>query len=472
MSRHCSTDAGNCHMEALEQRALLSTSPFDPAFGNNGILTGDSVGSPSPGDSGGEEMALQRNGKLLLASKVTVSASNIDCQIAQYKRNGVLDHTFATQGKLTLNFDQLDTPADVAVQADGKILVLIDSSSLDFSSISARLVRLLSTGTFDNTFGKHGIRHLNPSDDYAHIGFSGVGKIILDDRSGKTFQLNNNGRPDVNFGLSGVLTFPEPVTPTPPAGSTTTTNSRDRKSPQYRPIDGKFIGLSQLDFIATDTAQQVVSDVHTLTIDQYTATGQPDKKFGVAGVATIDMKAASGEAVDSVSIADFALQSSGKILIAGHISTSASTGVGPDFILRLKIKGTLDTTFGAGGFFWFDHPITRIVPTSDDGAAFTARIPQPQSANDILVGRLDTQGRLLPTYGSAGSVTIDFGAHDYPESLIIQPDGKFLLLATRSTITDDFEYLSTPAVARLGVNGYSPLVVPPMRIKILMEMLW
>jgi uncharacterized delta-60 repeat protein len=449
-----STDAGNCYMEALEQRALLTASPFDPTFGINGILTGDSVGSPSPGDSGGAEMALQRNGKLLLANKITASASNIDCQIAQYKRNGALDHTFASQGKLKLNFDELDAPADVAVQADGKILVLINSSSRDFSTISSRMVRLLSNGAFDDTFGKHGIRHLNPSDDYAHIGFSGVGKILLDDRSGKTLQLKSNGRADTGFGINGIVTLPEPATPNPPTGSVTTTNSRDRKSPQYRSMDGKFIGLSQLDFIATDTGQQVVSDVHILTIDQYTTTGQPDKKFGVAGIASIDMKAASGEAINSISIADFAIQSSGKILIAGHISTSASTGAGPDFILRLKTKGTLDATFGTGGFFWFDHPITRIVPITDGGSAFTARIPQPQSANDILVGRLDSQGHPLATFGSAGSVTIDFGAHDYPESLIVQPNGKFLLLASRSTITNDFEYLSTPAVARLGVDGH------------------
>jgi hypothetical protein len=90
-----------------------------------------------------------------------------------------------------------------------------------------------------------------------------------------------------------------------------------------------------------------------------------------------------------------------------------------------------------------------LLGTNHGGLAFAARIPKAQSRDDILIGRLNVRGQLVRKFGNAGTVSIDLGTHDYPESLHLQPDGRLLVLGTRSKITSNFEYLSAGIIARL-----------------------
>jgi uncharacterized delta-60 repeat protein len=437
-----------CAMETLEARALPSTGGLDNAFGRRGLLAGPGFGMPTSSDSGQVMMALQGDGKIVLASRV--KRADGDAQVSRYLPRGRLDRSFGTKGRILIDVDDLDVPAGLAVEPGGGILVLVSSSSADFSSRSARLLRFTASGRRDRRFASHGVFALDPADRYGQIRLGANHTILIDDEAEKVMQLTSTGQLKSSFAASGILTMPAPQTPSVPPGGSVNTNSTETKAPKYVASIRGFVGLSHVDFIAVDAGQNIASDIHTLTIHRYSANGKADSGFGAAGVATIDMKSATGLAIDSLSIADFATLSSGKLVLAGHISTTVATGAGPDFIMRVNPNGTIDRRFANKGFFWFDRRITTLLPTGHGGLALAARIPKSQSSDDILVARLNIRGQLVRKFGDTGTISINLGAHDYPETLLRQPNDQLVVLGTRSKITPNFEYLSTPVIARIN----------------------
>jgi uncharacterized delta-60 repeat protein len=103
-------------------------------------------------------------------------------------------------------------------------------------------------------------------------------------------------------------------------------------------------------------------------------------------------------------------------------------------------SGELDPTFGDGG----------IARTSFGGSAESALARQPDGklvvagavgatpdATTIGVARFDTSGVLDPTFNGTGQVTTDVGAfHDGAVQVLIQPDGKIVVVGTTATVAD------------------------------------
>lgn len=108
---------------------------LDATFG-----TGGKVVTPvGAGNDSGESIALQPDGKFVVAGSATVG-STICFALVRYATNGVLDTTFGTGGKVTTPFGtRHGTGAGVAVQADGKILV--GGACTDFASGDFALAR-------------------------------------------------------------------------------------------------------------------------------------------------------------------------------------------------------------------------------------------------------------------------------------------------------------------------------------------
>ena len=103
-------------------------------------------------------------------------------------------------------------------------------------------------------------------------------------------------------------------------------------------------------------------------------------------------------------------------------------------------SGELDPSFGDGG----------IARTSFGGSAESALARQPDGklvvagavgatpdATAIGVARFDTGGVLDPTFNGTGQVTTDVGAfHDGAVQVLIQPDGKIVVVGTTDTVAD------------------------------------
>jgi len=125
---------------ALARYTISGT--LDAAFGNNGVTT-----THFSGVDAAYGLALQADGKIVLAGV----ANNNDFAVARYTSSGALDTTFAGDGATTTDFGSSDQGQAVAVQDDGKIVVVGYTSGQRLS-----VARYNADGSLDDTFGTSG----------------------------------------------------------------------------------------------------------------------------------------------------------------------------------------------------------------------------------------------------------------------------------------------------------------------------
>ena len=126
-------------------------------------------------------MALQPDGKIVVAGKSAISGGE-DFALARYNTNGSLDTTFDTDGKLTTDLGGTNDEArSVALQPDGK-LVVAGYTNLTGGNYDFALARYHSNGTLDTTFDSDGklITDLGGPDDEAQsMALQPDGKIVV-----------------------------------------------------------------------------------------------------------------------------------------------------------------------------------------------------------------------------------------------------------------------------------------------------
>ena len=118
---------------------------------NNTSRNGQVTTAIGSGNDYGTGVAVQADGKILVSGG-SVNGTNEDFALVRYNTNGTLDTTFSSDGKVTSAIGSgNDSGYNVAVQADGKILVAGNSSN--GTNIDFALVRYNTNGTLDTTFG-------------------------------------------------------------------------------------------------------------------------------------------------------------------------------------------------------------------------------------------------------------------------------------------------------------------------------
>jgi uncharacterized delta-60 repeat protein len=130
-----------------------------------------------------------------------------------------------------------------------------------------------------------------------------------------------------------------------------------------------------------------------------------------------------------------ALQSDGKIVLAGWTAESTST------VARLNPNGSLDTDFGSGGTQTINLIVGRVAMQSDGKIVVAgASHPGTTAFSDVAVGRLNSTGSLDTTFGTAGRVTTDFGPTNGAAGLAVQSDGKIVVVGSsgQPTTFQDF----------------------------------
>ncbi|WP_405747162.1 delta-60 repeat domain-containing protein [Streptomyces sp. NBC_01525] len=149
----------------------MTAGDLDPSFGTGGKVSID-FGAISIANA----VALQSDAKLVLAGRVD-DVSTGDFGVARLNRNGGLDTTFGTSGKVVLCLSAAEDVAPaVALQSDGKIVAggfigettglasFTDPVAGDFA-----VYRLNANGTPDTTFGIGGAVRT----DFAGLGDGG-----------------------------------------------------------------------------------------------------------------------------------------------------------------------------------------------------------------------------------------------------------------------------------------------------------
>jgi uncharacterized delta-60 repeat protein len=154
--------------------------------------------------------------------------------------------------------------------------------------------------------------------------------------------------------------------------------------------------------------------------------GSLDTTFATAGVFTDS----AGETNNTGTSGDaVALQSDGKIIAAGQFGFLAGA-------VRLNTNGTLDTTFGTAGMVTINFPginegESQVVGLAiqSDGKILAAISNAFADANPLFIlARLNPSGSLDTTFGSAGVVETQVGLFGAASIVLaLQPDGKILL---------------------------------------------
>lgn len=162
-----------------------------------------------------------------------------------------------------------------------------------------------------------------------------------------------------------------------------------------------------------------------------------DPTFGVGGLATADFPPDGLDGGGSVAVAP-----DGRILVAGGTGQFLPSG---DFdqafaVARFNTDGTLDTTFGTGGRVIVDFGNLvdgcTCMAVGADGSVVLAGYVDPGPQGDIALAKLTPTGQLDPTFGTGGRALVDHGGNEVASSIIILPDGRILLTAYQTVVTD------------------------------------
>lgn len=167
------------------------------------------------------------------------------------------------------------------------------------------------------------------------------------------------------------------------------------------------------------------------------AAGILDPNFGNGGKIILDL----GATMDSIGAA--VLQPDGKIIIAGGTFPSNSTTSFADFVVvRLNADGSLDGTFGSGGFVTTDFTggqdratSVALLPDGKIIAAGYAETPLVLNSRRTAYAmvRYNPNGSLDASFGTGGKVHSDFGAgYQIISKILIQSNGKIIAFGTAS----------------------------------------
>ncbi|MFI7635963.1 hypothetical protein [Nonomuraea sp. NPDC049400] len=389
--------------------ALAAPGDLDPGFGSGGKVTTD-----FGGDDVAEGVAVQPDGKIVVIGRtIGVFA------LARYNSDGSLDSGFGSGGKVTTDFGGDDSASAVALQPDGEIVVVGHGGpGGDFA-----LARYNSDGTLDSSFGADGrvTTDFGGSGDAAlAVALQADGKIVAAGAGGGTFvfalaRYNSDGSLDSGFGSGGKVT-------------TDLTGASEHARTVAVQSDGMIVAAGRS------------GGAGDFAVVRYNADGGLDSGFGTLGVVTTSF----GTFEDFAE--GMALQSDGKILAAGY-----SGGTDSDFALvRYNGDGTLDPGFGSGG-----KVTTDFASGGSDGAnavvlqADGKIVAAGRGVGTFALSRYDSDGSLDPGFGSGGKVTTDFGT-SAATAVALQADSKIVAAGFSGLVGGDF------ALARYESGGGGP----------------
>lgn len=360
---------------------------FDTTFGTGGkVFT--SIGN---GDIA-QTVAIQPDGKIIAAGYTIVNQPNDGFALVRYNRDGSLDATFGSGGKVvTPNNGSISS---IAVQADGKVIV-----GGTISSIGPVLARYSSDGSLDTTFGTNGVLNIPVN---GKITLQTDGKIIvggsLSVGSNTNFALaryNGDGSPDTAFGTNGVTSV-----------SVGTGNS----------TIGSLVIQTDGKIVAAGSASNGANNDFALA--RFDAAGLLDASYGINGSTLTPV----GNFNENVRAA--VIQSDGKIVILGVSNNGSYNSFAA---ARYNTNGVLDTTYGTDGKI--------VTPLGNSNAS--VRAAAIQSNGKILVAgesfveisgisrtvftlvryNADTPGAINPE----NNIALNFGNSASPGSTTIAP---------------------------------------------------
>ncbi len=181
--------------------------------------------------------------------------------------------------------------------------------------------------------------------------------------------------------------------------------------------------------------------------------GDLDPTFGVGGKAVSDFSAAGAD-IDSAN--GVAIQTDGKILVAGYTYDSGAIPTQHFMVTRYNTDGSLDAGFGVGGLVQSDFGFPGVfydVAVRGDGkivAAGTIQTTPLTTGARFIVARYHSNGTQDLSFGSGGFVVTSAGSSGTGGSaVVIQPDSKIVVAGTTGLALNGLNF----ALARYNPDG-------------------
>lgn len=383
-------------------RVEAAAGDLDAGFGAGGKVTTDIFGE----SDGVVSVLVQADGKI-----VAVGNAGAFCAVVRYDNLGNRDWSFGDSGTAFIGFDG-GLALDAVLQNDGKIIIVGRLGGIN-SFADFAVARLDASGNPDATFNGGVLVLTNLSGDFdaaTAVTVQADGKIVVVGRAGGTgstanfgiARYNASGSLDATFGAGGIVT-------------TDFFGDKDGASDVKIQTDGKIV-------VAGD-AKNGASNKFALA--RYDAFGNPDATFGAGGKVTGDY--GGGNDTGNALV----IQTGGKIVVAGR---AGDVFAGANFgVARYDASGNPDAAFGIGGvrlidFFGDSETANGLALQSDGKLIVAGTIRNAAATLDFGVARLDANGNPDASFGTNGKAATDFfGNDDGGGSLAIQTDGKILM---------------------------------------------
>lgn len=173
--------------------------------------------------------------------------------------------------------------------------------------------------------------------------------------------------------------------------------------------------------------------------------GNLDPTFGNGGKVTTDFFGSTDRAQG------LAIQLDGKMVLAGLATNAGNTLFG---FARYELNGNLDLTFGNSGKVTVDLGATEealgLALQQEDGKIVAAGYSGPANNTDFTLVRLDSDGKLDPSFGSGGIVKTDFfQQNDRAIDLVLDGKDRIVVTGFASKSATDLNF----AIVRLTSDG-------------------
>ena len=366
-------------LSSLADYICIRPGDLDSNFGEKGMITTDFFGH---GDFA-SNVAIQPDGRIIVVGSIETDndLDAVDFALARYKQDGSLDKSFGNGGKISTDFfGERDTASAVAIQPNGKILVV--GSTRHRNSPNFALVRYKENGSLDESFGDGGkvtTDFFGEFDEANDIALQPNGKIVVagvargEDTGAVDYALaryNEDGSLDESFGDGGkVIT--------------------------------NYMGCHTYgaDLVLQPDGKMIVTGVacNDFALARFNEDGSLDESFGDGGWVTTDFFR------DADYASSIALERDGKIIVSG---SAYITNVGQDFALaRYNEDGSIDSSFG------------------DEGKVMTDFFGNSNSANGVAIhndGNIVAVGNTgddfaIARYLHNGQLRLTIQAEDYDQ---------------------------------------------------------
>ncbi len=380
---------------------------------------------------------LQPDGKILLAG-ISFDNNVSNYCVLRLNQDGGNDATFGINGYFYLVGNSPNTLCDLAIQSDGKIVLVNSYVPVATSQNYMMAIRINTNGSIDNSFGTNGYKIIDTIIGTATtVKIQNDGKILI---GGTTVEINNN-----NFGVYRLM----------PNGSIDTSFGFNGLTAK---INGN-IGLGSVIYamdilpdgkiICSGGFYEINNTFDNFCTVKYNSNGTIDTTFGNNGMVLTAVDT-GGDVINTQII-----QPDGKILLSGY----ASDGVHYYLpLMRLNPNGSIDTTFGINGLVSQDitdapYPTCQSIVLQPDG-----KIVAVGNSAKSFISRFNSDGSLDTTFNNTGYNVCDFNPDQNNDvgkfdSVFFLQNGK--ILATGQTYYDNgFLGLIYTTVARFesGIN--------------------